>query len=364
MDMVGEPESFSEPMLAGKGNGEHSLEQTLQGVPLEEQAGIARNAFKLMGWDHFAPLVVFAGHGSHTSNNPFGSSLDCGACAGNRGRHNARVLARICNKPEVRKILSKDHNIDIPEETLFLAAEHNTTTNHIHLFDYNIPAAYRGRVDALKNRLREARHRANIEQFEGGRTTPKATDKEARRRAFDWAETRPEWGLAGNASFIIAPRRLTAGLDLEARSFLHSYNWQKDPDGSSLEAILQGPMVVTQWINNHYYFASVDNEILGGGTKTTHNVTGNYGVVQGNGGDLRAGLPVESIQRDDHLMQHLPLRLTVIIHAPLARVEYLLERNPEVASLISNEWIYLGVMDPDQPGEIHFLNHENKKAVA
>lgn len=364
MNLVGEPESFSEPLLACKNHEDEAPEQTLRGVPLEEQAGIALNAFKLMGWDHFAPLVIFAGHGSHTSNNPFGSSLDCGACAGNRGRHNARVLARICNKPEVRNILSEEHGVDIPEGTLFLAAEHNTTTNHIHLFDHNIPPEYRARVKALKQQLQSARHRANHEQFEGARTSPDATDKEARRRAYDWAETRPEWGLAGNASFIIAPRRLTTGLNLEARSFLHSYDWEKDPDGSSLEAILQGPMVVTQWINNHYYFASVDNDVFGAGTKTTHNVTGNFGVVQGNGGDLRAGLPVESIQRDDHLMQHLPLRLTVIIHAPLDRVEKVLDRNPALYSLINNEWIYLGVMDPNQEGEIFFIGSEIKEAVA
>jgi uncharacterized protein YbcC (UPF0753/DUF2309 family) len=41
-----------------------------------------------------APLVLFIGHGSHSANNPFGSSLDCGACAASPGRHNARMLAK------------------------------------------------------------------------------------------------------------------------------------------------------------------------------------------------------------------------------------------------------------------------------
>jgi uncharacterized protein YbcC (UPF0753/DUF2309 family) len=37
----------------------------------------------------------------------------------------------------------------------------------------------------------------------------------------------------------------------------------KDKSGKALEAIMQGPMV-TQWINNHYYFSTVDNAVFGG----------------------------------------------------------------------------------------------------
>jgi uncharacterized protein YbcC (UPF0753/DUF2309 family) len=52
---------------------------------------------------------------------------------------------------------------------------------------------------------------------------------------------------------------------------------------------MQGPMVVTQWINNHYYFSTVDNAVFGGGSKITHNITGKFAVVQGNGGDIKMG---------------------------------------------------------------------------
>jgi uncharacterized protein YbcC (UPF0753/DUF2309 family) len=48
-------------------------------------------------------------------------------------------------------------------------------------------------------------------------------------------------------------------------------------------------MVVTQWINNHY-FSTVDNEVFGGGSKITHNITGKFAVVQGNGGDIKMAL--------------------------------------------------------------------------
>jgi uncharacterized protein YbcC (UPF0753/DUF2309 family) len=309
-----------------------------------------------MGWDHFAPLVVFAGHGSQTSNNPFQSSLDCGACAGNNGRHNARLLADICNEPEIRELLAKENNIQIPEETWFIGADHNTTTNHIHLFDSNVPENYQKQLRKLKTNLTAAQHTANREQFNLTREGIRKTMREARRRAADWAETRPEWGLAGNASFIIGRRELTSHLDLEARSFLHSYDWKQDPDGDKLEAILQGPMVVTQWINNHYYFATVDNEHMGGGTKVTLNVTGKYGVVQGNGGDLKFGLPLESLQEDDHILQHLPLRLTVLVQAPRSRVESIISKHRDTLyNLVKNEWIYLAVLDPEMDNEVTFI---------
>ncbi|MDZ7720406.1 MAG: DUF2309 domain-containing protein [Balneolaceae bacterium] len=348
--VIDQPENFSDLNLFPRLSDQSQITQAL---PLPVKAEIAKTAFELMGWDEFSDLVIFAGHGSQTANNPFASSLDCGACAGNKGRHNARALANICNDSKVRKYLNENYEIAIPDDTWFLAAEHNTTTNHIHLFDGNIPDPFQQQVEQLRANLRMAQNYANYEQFNISEYKQKASIREANRRASDWAETRPEWGLAGNASFIIGPRQLTANLDLETRSFLHSYDWQKDPDGKKLEAILQGPMVVTQWINNHYYFASVDIEKFGSGTKVTQNVTGKYGVVQGNGGDLKCGLPLESIREDENLLQHLPLRLMVLIYAPRERVKSIIESNKEtVGKLIENEWIYLGVLDPEDDNHV------------
>ncbi|MDX1629256.1 MAG: putative inorganic carbon transporter subunit DabA, partial [Fulvivirga sp.] len=89
-------------------------------LSVEEKASMAQAAFKLLGWSKFAPVVMFVGHGSHTANNPFASSLDCGACAGSRGRNNARVLAKICNDDAVRDILQSQYNINIPDDTVFI----------------------------------------------------------------------------------------------------------------------------------------------------------------------------------------------------------------------------------------------------
>jgi uncharacterized protein YbcC (UPF0753/DUF2309 family) len=354
-EWIPQPEHFSDLVINNKDEHEHIHTESIDtdSISKEEKVAMAKNAFQLMGWTDFAPLVVFVGHGSQTANNPFGSSLDCGACAGNRGRHNARVLAQICNEPDVRHRLKAQYDIEIPEVTYFLAGEHNTTTNKILLFDETVPARLQNELKALHADLDEACHLANSEQFKLNSKSKNGLKRESHRRAMDWAETRPEWGLAGNASFIIAPRSLTRQLNLGTRAFLHDYDWQLDPEGEALSAILQGPMVVTQWINNHYYFAAVDNKRFGGGTKITHHVTGSYGVVQGNGGDLQLGLPKESLQEDDRIMQHIPQRLSVIIQAPADRVEQIIEAHPEsLGRLIKNEWLHLSIMDPEQDNRI------------
>lgn len=356
-----QPEWFSDVLLSHKSPDKTMAEPELS---TSEKVEIAQAAFHAMGWDEFAPLVIIAGHGSETANNPFGSSLDCGACAGNKGRHNARVMAQICNNAEVRKELAKDYDLQIPDETWFVAAEHNTTTNYIELYDQQVPDRFTEQIEKLKRNLSAAQTYANMEQFNLSADNPRRLKREADRRASDWAETRPEWGLAGNASFIIGPRKLTSNLNLEARSFLHSYNWRKDPDGKQLTGILQGPMVVTQWINNHYYFSSVDNYHFGGGSKVTQNVTGRYGVVQGNGGDLRCGLPQESLQVDDYEQQHYPLRLTVLVHAPKERVESIIQNHKSLGKLVENEWIYLAVLDPQEGNTVRYLGQHWKEVTA
>jgi uncharacterized protein YbcC (UPF0753/DUF2309 family) len=326
------------------------------GIPLNEKVAIVKSAFDLTGWKEFAPLVLFVGHGSHSKNNPFASSLDCGACAANPGRHNARMLAKLANLPEVRKALKKDHDLSIPESTVFVGAEHNTTTDEIIIFDSEVPDTHQKRLLKLKSDLFSAQQTASQERL-GVDNNSIAL---AEHKANNWGETRPEWGLAKNASFIVAPRELTKNENLDGRCFLHSYDWEMDSNGQALEAIMQGPMVVTQWINNHYYFSTVDNNTFGGGSKITHNVTGKFGVVQGNGGDLKMGLPLQSLSQTDSEMYHQPLRLSVIIVAPLERVRSILKRNEHLKTLLDNEWIYLLVMDPLKENNVKRYQKEGK----
>jgi len=323
-------------------------------IPLDEKVGIVKGAFDLMGWKEFAPVVIFVGHGSHTANNPFASSLDCGACAASPGRHNARMLASLANLPEVRTVLSQQHGINIPDSTLFIGGEHNTTTDAIVLFSAQVPASHTQLVSNIKENLLRVQEHATQDRLNIGANGTAL----AQHKANNWSETRPEWGLAKNASFVVAPRSLTKQTNLNGRCFLHSYDWELDVTGQALEGIMQGPMVVTQWINNHYYFSTVDNDLFGSGSKITHNVTGSYGVVQGNGGDLKMGLPVQSLNETDDHMYHQPLRLSVIIKAPLARVIDILVRNPHLQTLVDNAWIYLLVMDPHDGDKMKRYTHQ------
>jgi len=205
------------------------------------------------------------------------------------------------------------------------------------------------RVDQLQRDLSTAQQQATAERapsLRGAHPEQSTTDTE--RRAVDWAEVRPEWGLSGNAAFIIGPRALTASLNLEGRAFLHAYDWEADRPGTALEQVMTGPLVVGEWINTQYYFSTVDNAVYGSGSKITQNVVGNMGVWQGNGGDLMTGLPLQSLQSDDTTPYHHPLRLMAVIYAPVKRVATILDRNVDLRALFDHEWMALAVMDPEQ----------------
>ena len=341
---VSDDHEFCEPAIDHEPDTDHELPE---GLTLDEKVEYAATAFELMGWKEFARVVVFTGHASQTTNNPFDSSLDCGACAGNPGGPSARVLATICNEDAVRTELEA-RGIDVPDDTLFVAGEHNTTTDEVQLYAGNVPETHEDEIKQLSADLKTARAGAAAERAGDMGVATGSGVRETERRAADWAETRPEWGLAGNAGFVIGPRELTEGLDLDGRSFLHAYDWTTDPEGDALEAIMTGPMVVTQWINTQYYFATVDNAVYGSGSKVTHNPVGNVGVYQGNGGDLMTGLPLQSLMSAGEEPYHQPLRLSTVIHAPIERVTDVLIEHEALVELLDNGWLSLTVVDPQQ----------------
>jgi len=165
-------------------------------------------------------------------------------------------------------------------------------------------------------------------------------------RSRDWAQVRPEWGLAGNSSFIAARRLHTRRMDLGGRAFLHDYDWHQDKDFATLSLIMTAPLVVASWINLQYYGSTVNNAAFGCGNKVLHNVSGMIGVLEGNAGDLKVGLPLQSVH-DGARYVHAPLRLTVIIEAPIAAMNDVLTAHEVIRQLADNRWLHLYAMSDE-----------------
>ncbi|MFM2483544.1 putative inorganic carbon transporter subunit DabA [Celerinatantimonas yamalensis] len=337
-----------------RGNQLWRLERNQQELAIIDKAELGAGILKSMGISkRLAKVVLLTGHGSQTCNNHTSSSLDCGACGGQTGEVNVKVLTSLLNDPAVRAAMPQ-FDVHVPDDTQFYAALHNTTTDEINLFDAP-QAKWRDWIIVACQQARSQR----ASQFA---ESAKAHDlgRFFKRRATNWAQMRPEWGLCNNAGAFIAPRSLTRNLDFAGRVFLHEYHADLDPEFTQLEKIMTAPLLVMNWINLQYYASVTAPEKYGSGNKLLHNVVGGHiGVFEGNGGDLRIGLSKQSVH-DGKQYRHQPIRLSAFIQAPKAALETIMTRHQDVAALVNNGWLFMYQLDEQQ----HIWKYHQREWVA
>ncbi len=312
------------------------------GLSTQYLATLAKAVLNSMGIKKpYAPTVLIVGHGSLSSNNPHASGLDCGACGGQSGEVNASVLCYLLNRKDIRAELERECMF-IPETTTFVPCLHNTVTDEVIVLNKQ-EGIWMSWLNSATTACQQQRAAKDSHLFKDQKHIQKALSK----KSHDWAQLRPEWGLANNAAFVVAPRALTKGIDFEGRSFLHDYTWQNDNHFELLEQIMTAPMIVTNWINLQYYASVTDNQHYGSGNKMLHNVVGgNFGVFEGNGGDLRIGLPEQSLH-DGSKWRHDPVRLNVYINAPRNEINIIIQKHTMIKDLIVNNWLFLFQWDDE-----------------
>jgi uncharacterized protein YbcC (UPF0753/DUF2309 family) len=327
--------------------------QSRFGFTPEEQAQMVENGLRATGLTrNYGRFIVLCGHGSVTDNNPYFGALHCGACGGKHGDPNARAFAEMGNDPEVRRLLS-DRGLHIPEDTWFLAAKHVTTSDRVFFYDVqDVPASHLDDLRAMMRDLESAGASQAVERCGRMPRTPKRLSPRKAHlhvvtRTIDWANTRPEWGLSGNAAFLIGRRSLTKGVNLQGRVFLHSYDPEQDPEGKILEKIMTAPLIVGEWINMEHYFSGVDPWFWGSGSKVIHNVVSGVGVIPGAQGDLLTGLPLQTVN-NGAAHYHEPMRLLTVIEAPVNRISGTIAKHSLLQTLFHNQWVNLVAVDSDR----------------
>ncbi len=331
-----------------------TIEHPRHGFTDEEQADRVENFLRTIGLvSGYAPFVVMMGHGSSSQNNPHMAAYDCGACSGRHGGPNARIFAAMANRPEIRQLLQQ-RGLDIPQDTIFLGAEHNTCDEVIELYDMDKLSVEQSQAWQLINKkLGQA---CRLSAHERSRRFMSASTKMSNNKAlahviarsYDFSQARPELGHATNATAFIGRRSISQGAFFDRRAFLISYDPSTDPEGKIVEAILLAAGPVGAGINLEYYFSTVNNEKYGCGTKVMHNLTGLFGVMEGASSDLRTGLPVQMIEI------HEAMRLLVIVEAKTEILGEIYQRQPVIQELVGKRWIQLGAIDPDD-GAISFF---------
>ncbi len=339
-----------------KPDGEHNQ----IGLSQDEQVEQIAAYLKLTGFTRgFSQLIVLMAHRSRQLNNPHILAYGCGACSGRFGGPNARAFVNIANDATIRKLLAEKHQIIIPEDSWFVAAEHDTTGDQIEWFDTDlIPDTHKHAFRQFKQHVIQASSLSAQERCIRFASAPQSISvKQAathvRARAASPDQPRAELGHQGCAVAFIGRRSTHQGIFWDRRAFMVSYDPFNDPDGNTLQAQLLGNGVVGVGIAMDYYFSRIQNGYLGSGNKATHNIAGNFGVMDGTSSDLQTGLARQMTEL------HEPMRLLVIVETTLETIETVYERQKDIRRLVDNEWIILAVKNPDT-AEIHEVRKHKK----
>jgi uncharacterized protein YbcC (UPF0753/DUF2309 family) len=328
-------------------NPEHREHDLQVGFTIDEMAVRVEGLLKSIGLvKDFAPVVYVVGHGSSSVNNPHYAAYDCGACSGRAGSVNSRVVCFMANHPKVREILA-GKGIVIPNETQFVGGLHDTTRDEIVFFDEDsltpVNHAHHQKNEGIFNNALDYNSKERSRRFESIDTTltPAKIHDKIKIRSVSLFEPRPELNHATNALCIVGRRGLSKSIFLDRRSFMNSFDYKVDPEGTYLFNILKAAAPVCGGINLEYFFSRVDNQKLGAGTKLPHNVMGLFGVANGIDGDLRPGLPSQMIEVHD------PVRLLIIVEHFPDVVLRTIQKNAETYEWFINEWVNLITVNPE-----------------
>jgi len=316
------------------------------GFTVDEMVIRVQNLLNSIGLiENFAPLVYLVGHGASSINNTHYAGYDCGACSGRPGSVNARVMSFMANHKKVREILA-NKGLVIPDTTQFVGALHDTTRDEMEFYDEDLlnetqKIFHEQNKKTFQKSLDEnAKERSRRFILTNTKDSAKKVHEAVKLRSVSLFEPRPELNHATNSLCIVGQRDLTKHLFLDRRSFLNSYDYKIDLDGTFLTNILKPIGPVCGGINLEYYFSRVDNQKLGAGTKLPHNVMGLIGVANGIDGDLRPGLPSQMIEVHD------PIRMLVIVEHFPEIVLKAISQAPETYEWYHNEWMHLVSVNP------------------
>lgn len=288
-------------------------------IPFEKEVQYALQLCKTIGLTKStAPFIIFMGHKGELPECKYKEQmLHCGACEGNPGEINNRVMAAIFQKPEVRKALRQE-GVILSEQTIFLAAEHNTNTGEISILTAcdltTEKEEYLELLTLLKNTQEEYVNR-------------KLTYSGLKNKD-ELLQSSPFVSLAGNKGILIGPPEILKGLDQKEKYFLQSYDYTNDLDGTLLKNLLTGPVRVAFAINTLYLFSTIT-------------------LLNTEKSTSEPSIPKSLIFDAENNPQHQLMRFFVIIHAPHEVIKKCIKTEPALELLINAEWLHLISIAPN-----------------